>query len=106
MRAARSLPTVPPGWVGLGDTTGRVVGERDPGSVIVELPDATDEGGVTLGGPWPAVIRAVMNAALGYACPELLTPGERRIMVDRWEAVFGPLRPANQVDSARRRANR
>ena len=96
-RVLVSQPSEPllsvPQYSNVDNAVWMVVTERDPGARIFEPPDDKDDGGWTLsGGPWEAAQAAAADAAIAYVWPELLTPDERQIMVDRWEAVFGPPR--------------
>lgn len=91
-RILRSVPFAIEGYRVAGAVMG-AARARDPSAVITEEPNGQDDGGLTLqGGPWDAAEAAAIDAMTAYAWPDLVTPEERKMLVDRWEAVLGPLR--------------
>lgn len=92
-RVLSSLPMDIEGYR-VADAVMRAALAQDPSAVIAEEPNSQDDGGLTLvGGPWSAAEDAAIDAMTAYAWPDLVTPEERELLVDRWEAVLGPLRP-------------
>lgn len=71
----------------------RVATAHDPAALEAELPDSHDEGGYALREPWASAETAAFISALAYGYPGLMSARERRLLVRRWEAVFGPRRP-------------